>query len=170
MSRLGFTALAAGVALALGACSGGGSSASPTVTGGTTAASGPAAGPALALDAGFGKDGVARVALAASGHQRFMAVTTAPDGKTYAAGFVTLSGGDQAMAVARVDAKGGLDRSFGKDGIASVNVAIGGKAGELARSIVVQSTGKIVVAGPVEHDPAAAGDAAKDTEIGRAHV
>jgi uncharacterized delta-60 repeat protein len=31
--------------------------------------------------------------------------------------------------------------------------------------VVVQSTGKIVLAGPVEHDPAATGDAAKDTDI-----
>jgi uncharacterized delta-60 repeat protein len=36
---------------------------------------------------------------------------------------------------------------------------------ELARGVVVQGDGKVVVAGPVEHDPAAAGDAAKDTDI-----
>jgi uncharacterized delta-60 repeat protein len=93
-----------------------------------------------------------------------MAVATGADGKSYAAGF-TSEGADQLMAVARLDEKGGLDKSFGKDGIASVNVATGGKAVEIARSVIVQSDNKIVIAGPVEHDVTATGDAAKDTDI-----
>ena len=44
-------------------------------------------------------------------------------------------------------------------------MAVGGKAGELARAVVVQSDGKIVAAGPAEHDPKAAGDAARDTDV-----
>src|SRR5690606_37997435 len=99
-----------GATLALAACSDTPEApvASATATGTSSAstATGTAAAPAaakVALDKSFGKDGLATVALADSGNQRFMAVTTAPDGKTYAAGFVTLSGGDQAMAVARVD-------------------------------------------------------------------
>ena len=169
MSRVGFLSITAGAVLALTACS---SKPAAPVTTGTATSAAPVATTAaataaskLALDTAFGKDGIAKVALAASGHHRFMAVTGAPDGKTYAAGFVTLSGGDQAMALARIDARGALDRSFGKDGIASVNVAIGGKAAEVARAVVVQSNGKIVIAGPTEHDVAATGDAAKDTDV-----
>ncbi len=140
--------------------------AAPSASGTTAAAPAPAAAK-VALDATFGKDGIATIPLSASGHDRFMAVAVAPDGKTYAAGFTT-EAGDQAMALARFDAKGALDKSFGKDGVASVNIAIGGKAAELARSLVVQSSGKIVIAGPVEHDPTAAGDAGRDTDIGLA--
>ena len=55
--------------------------------------------------------------------------------------------------------------AFGDKGIAVVNVAAGGKAAELARAVAVQDDGKIVIAGPVEHDTAATGDAAKDTDI-----
>ncbi|MEO8341833.1 MAG: hypothetical protein ABI604_19385 [Nitrospirota bacterium] len=51
-------------------------------------------------------------------------------------------------------------------GIATVNVAVGGTTAELARGVVVQSGGKIVLAGPIEHDPTASGDAACDTDIG----
>ncbi|GKS63841.1 hypothetical protein YTPLAS72_11450 [Nitrospira sp.] len=70
------------------------------------------------------------------------------------------------MAVARFESTGGLDTSFGSNGIATVNVAVGaGKTAELARSVVVQTDGRIVVAGPVEHDTSATGDAARDTDI-----
>ena len=165
------------VAIALGAATlilAGCSSTPPAATNSTAtrAASGTAAGTAAAptaakvrLDTTFGKDGIATVPLSAAGHNRFMAVAVASDGKTYAAGFIT-EAGDQSMALARFDAKGALDKSFGKDGVASVNIAIGGKSAELARSLVIQSSGKIVIAGPVEHDPTAAGDAARDTDIG----
>lgn len=82
----------------------------------------------------------------------------------YAAGFVTVSG-DSHMAIARFGPTGELDTTFGTNGLATFNIAIGGKTAELARGIVVQSNGKIVVAGPIEHDPAATGDAARDTDI-----
>ena len=55
--------------------------------------------------------------------------------------------------------------AFGTGGVATVNVAVGGKTAEVARAVAVQADGKVVIAGPVEHDPAAAGDAAKDTDI-----
>lgn len=70
------------------------------------------------------------------------------------------------MAVARFGSTGELDPIFGSNGIATVNVAEGsGKTAELVRSVVVQSDGKIVVAGPVEHDTSATGDAALDTDV-----
>ncbi len=102
--------------------------------------------------------------MSADAHDRFMAVAVGSDGKAYAAGFVA-NAGDQALAVARLNDDGELDSTFGTAGVASVNVAAGGKTAEIARSVVVQTDGKIVIAGPVEHDPLAAGDAARDTDI-----
>lgn len=95
---------------------------------------------------------------------RFHNVIATAGERYYAAGFVTLNE-DRHMAVARLTQTGGLDPSFGQNGIATVNVAVGGKTAELARGVVVQSGGKIVIAGPVEHDPTASGDAARDTDI-----
>lgn len=116
------------------------------------------------LDASFGTAGVATSALSAADGDRFLSVTVGKDGKIYGVGFVAAAG-DQSMAVARVKADGSLDTTFSDDGLATVNVAVGGKAVETSRGIAVQSTGKVVVAGVFEHDPAAAGDAARDTDI-----
>jgi uncharacterized delta-60 repeat protein len=128
----------------------------------TTAASTTAS--KVALDTSFGTNGIASVPMSANENDRFMAVTYGPDGAIYAAGFVAQSG-DHAMALAKFSANGAPDKSFGKDGVAAVNVAAGGKTAELARAVVVQPSGKIVIAGPIEHDTAATGDAAKDTDI-----
>ncbi|HEX2053138.1 MAG TPA: hypothetical protein VHJ78_05340 [Actinomycetota bacterium] len=117
----------------------------------------------MALDPSFGVAGVTRVSMSPEA-DRFVSVAAGPDGVSYGAGFLTTAG-DQAMAVARFDENGDLDTSFGQNGFASVNVAPGGKTGERASGAGVQSDGKIVIAGPVEHDPAAAGDAARDTDI-----
>jgi uncharacterized delta-60 repeat protein len=105
------------------------------------------------------------VPLSATEADRFLAVAATTGNQYYAAGFTTVTD-DSHMAVARFGPTGGLDTSFGSNGIATVNVAVGaGKRAELARSIVVQSDGKIVIAGPIEHDTAATGDAARDTDI-----
>ncbi len=95
---------------------------------------------------------------------RFFAAVFDDDNRLYAAGWVA-AGGDQQMAVARFGADGKLDTGFGQDGVAIVNVSSGGKNAELSRGLVLQADGKVVIAGPVEHDPSAAGDAAKDTDI-----
>jgi uncharacterized delta-60 repeat protein len=96
---------------------------------------------------------------------RFFAVTATTGNQYYATGFTTVADDNQ-MALARFRPTGGLNTSFGPSGITTVNVAIGaGKKAELARSVVVQSDGKIVIAGPIEHDTAATGDAARDTDI-----
>jgi uncharacterized delta-60 repeat protein len=109
-------------------------------------------------------DAVQTVPLSAAQTDRFLAATFDSTNRLHAAGFVA-DGADQMLAVARFTPAGTLDAGFGTAGVASVNVAKGGKAVELARGVVVQSSGKVVVAGPVEHDPAASGDAAKDTDI-----
>ena len=159
----------AGVATAsmLVACGAEQAGTSATAVGTATASSSGGASPqaaAVGLDSTFGTNGVAQLPLATNAHSRFMAVAAAPDGKAYGAGFVSL-GADQAFAVARIDSKGGLDKTFGTEGVAQVNVAIGGKAAEVARAVVVQPDGKVVIAGPVEHDPTASGDAARDTDV-----
>ncbi|MBH0202391.1 MAG: hypothetical protein HP496_08880 [Nitrospira sp.] len=103
--------------------------------------------------------------LSATEGDRFFAVTAATGNQYYAVGFTTVAD-DSQMAVARFGPTGGLDTSFGSNGLATVNIAVGaGKKAELARSVVVQSDGKVVIAGPIEHDTAATGDAARDTDI-----
>ena len=109
-------------------------------------------------------DAVQTFPVSAAEHDRFLTATFDATNRLYAAGFVA-DGADQQMAVTRFNADGSLDGGFGAKGTATVNVAKGGKAVELARGVVVQSDGKVVLAGPVEHDPAASGDAAKDTDI-----
>ena len=138
------------LALALAACGGDGAGAPPV----------PRAG--VAGQPPY--DAVQTVALSASEHDRFLTAAFDATNRLYAAGFVA-DGADQQMAVSRFTADGGLDTGFGTKGVATVNVAKGGKAVELARGVVVQGDGKVVIAGPVEHDPAASGDAAKDTDI-----
>lgn len=109
-------------------------------------------------------DQVQTVALSASQHDRLLGAAFDPANRLYAAGWVG-DGTDQMMAVTRFTPDGSVDAGFGTAGVATVNVAKGGKAVELARGVVVQGDGKVVIAGPVEHDPAASGDAAKDSDI-----
>jgi uncharacterized delta-60 repeat protein len=158
---------AAALSVALVAC--GGDDDDSDSTGGSGATSSGGSTPAaLKLDTAFGTGGISALPLNPNGHDRFLAVAQSSDGKTYAAGFTVTGEGDQAMAVARIDSSGKLDTSFGTGGIASVNVAVGGKAGELARAVAVQSDGKIVISGPFEKDPAGAGDAARDIDVAAA--
>lgn len=114
-------------------------------------------------------EGAAKVvALSASGADAFYGVAYAADGSFYAAGFAAEgpeTSSDRSMVVAKFTAAGDLDTSFGDAGIAKKNVAVGGAAGETARAVIVQSTGKIVIGGTVEADVAAAGTAAQDRDI-----
>lgn len=93
------------------------------------------------------------VPISTTGHDRFFGVAYDRQGNVYAAGVVADGTGaatDYAMVVAKFSATGSLDTSFGTNGFAIRNVAVG-TSGELARGIVVQSTGKIVISGTVEH-------------------
>jgi len=120
--------------------------------------------PAAAAAAAPPFDTVTAAALSKSGHDRLLAGAFDPSNRLYAAGWVA-DGTDQALAVTRYRADGSLDASFGTAGVASVNVATGGKAAELARGVVVQPGGKVVISGVAEHDPAAEGDGARDTDV-----
>ena len=97
-------------------------------------------------------------------HDRLLGASFDSSNRLYASGWVA-KGGDHVMAVSRYGSDGRLDRNFGDRGVATVNIARGGKAAEQARSVVVQASRMVVVAGPVEHDPAAPGDAAEDTDV-----
>lgn len=169
MKRVCLSILAGAVLLS--ACGGNDDQATPTQAASTsvpgsasTAATAPASTTKAGLDTTFGNGGIAQVPLSTSEHDRFMAVTVAKDGSIYAAGYVT-QGGDQAMALAKYSAAGVLDKSFGKDGVAVVNVASGGKTAEVARAVAISANGKILIAGPIEHDTSATGDGAKDTDV-----
>ncbi len=107
--------------------------------------------------------------LSTTDHDRLLGAAFDKQNRLYAAGWVG-SGADQMMAVARFRSDGQPDATFGTNGVATVNVAQGGKAAELARGVVVQSSGKVVISGTVEHDPTAAGDAARDTDIALARL
>ncbi|MGE3154448.1 MAG: hypothetical protein AB7G48_18035 [Nitrospiraceae bacterium] len=96
---------------------------------------------------------VREVPLSATGADRFLGVTTAPDGSVLAVGIRTILGTtDTEIAVAKFDSQGNLDPTFGVQGIASVNATVGGNTSEQARGIVVQSDGKVVVSGVAQHD------------------
>lgn len=108
------------------------------------------------------------VALSTTGHDRFYAVTHDEDGNIFATGQIADSleaTADYEIVVAKFSPAGELDDTFGEDGIARVNVREGGGAAELARGIVIQASGRIVVGGTAEHDPSAAGLLARDTDI-----
>jgi uncharacterized delta-60 repeat protein len=105
------------------------------------------------------------VSVSADGHDRLYAVAFDSQGNYYATGSVAESTDDTAdskILVAKFKADGELDTTFGTNGYAIHNAIVGTK-GEVAKGIVVQSSGKIVVAGTIEH--AAAADAS-DRDIG----
>jgi uncharacterized delta-60 repeat protein len=95
--------------------------------------------------------------ISAAGHDRFFGATFDAQGNIYAVGVTapgTDSSTDYATVVAKLTPQGVLDTTFGAGGFAIKNVFVGAN-GEVTRGIVVQSTGKIVVAGAVEHAGAA---------------
>jgi uncharacterized delta-60 repeat protein len=147
--------------LALGACSDDDDKNAQTDT---SEAGGQTTETLKGLDAGFGQNGVLASPLSAADHDRLLAVTNGPAGSFYAAGW-TSPGGDNAMVLAKLGPDGKLDPAFGQGGMVTVNVAVGGKAVEVARAVAVQPDGKILIAGPFEKDPKATGTAAKDTDI-----
>lgn len=93
------------------------------------------------------------LALSAAGHDRLLGAAYGPQGTFYATGIVadgTDATADFKTVVARFTADGALDKTFGQGGYAVHNV-IAGAGGEIARGIVVQQSGKVVVSATVEH-------------------
>jgi uncharacterized delta-60 repeat protein len=100
------------------------------------------------IGAGTGGEFAGPVPISETAHDRFWAVTFDAAGKVYGAGYVT-ENGDSRMMVARFNADGTRDASFGTNGVVTINVVAAGVE-EMARGVVIQSDGKVVVAGVVE--------------------
>ena len=98
------------------------------------------------LDTTFGTNGVQTIAFNRGGanSDEAHAVAVAPDGKIVVAGFVTVSGSDTDFGVARLNADGTLDTTFG-----TRTISFDGPGGgvDSATAVVVQSDRKIVVGG-----------------------
>jgi uncharacterized delta-60 repeat protein len=97
---------------------------------------------------GGGTEFVQPVPISETENDRFWSAAFDASGKAYGAGFVT-EGTDNLMMVARFNADGSRDTTFGAGGVAKINVVQAGKD-ETARAVVVQSNGKVVVAGIIE--------------------
>ncbi|MBW3575339.1 MAG: hypothetical protein KY450_10780 [Actinobacteria bacterium] len=119
--------------------------------------------PGGGLDPTFGTAGTAVTPLSPTLGDRFFAAAVGPGNKTYAAGYVTTAGTDQAMAVARIHPNGSLDKTFDSDGFAVVNVAPDRGGIEAARGVAVQSNGSVVMGGPGENTDSGAHP--KDADI-----
>src|SRR5262245_11113630 len=117
---------------------------------------------ATGLDPGYGSaEGFVNTPMSASTLDRFYGVAEGPNGSTYNVGITTTAAAptDARFALMHLNANGTVDRSFGTEGVASLNVYAGGNA-EVARGVVVQklgaNKGKIVISGQAESaaDPA----------------
>jgi uncharacterized delta-60 repeat protein len=87
------------------------------------------------------------------GHDRLYNVVYGKDGKIYAVGQyseVHDLAGDFETVVARMNADGSLDTTFGAGGFVVRNV-VQAAAGELFRGLGLQSDGKVVISGAAEH-------------------
>jgi uncharacterized delta-60 repeat protein len=90
------------------------------------------------------------VTVSATGHDRFYGVAHDAAGNIFATGQVSDStAGDFETLLVKFLPTGAKDPSFGTGGVVRYNATVGGTA-ELARGIVVQSTGKIVVSAIVD--------------------
>jgi uncharacterized delta-60 repeat protein len=96
-----------------------------------------------ALDKSFSSDGKTTTSLGTMVAEAY-GIALQSDGKILVAGYATQSATDTDFALVRYDAGGTLDKSFSGDG--KVTTAVG-ELQDVARSVAVQSDGKIVVAG-----------------------
>ncbi len=96
------------------------------------------------LDPTFGVGGKVTTAFD-TGDDAVNAVVVQSDGKLVAAGFATI-GGLQAFALARYNANGSLDTTFGGDGLVSTEI---GASAATATALLLQADGKLVAAGEV---------------------
>jgi uncharacterized delta-60 repeat protein len=93
------------------------------------------------------------VTISTTGHDRFYGVAHDASGNIFATGHVadaTSSTADYATVLVKFLPSGAKDPTFGTGGVLIHNAAVGA-GGELARGIVVQSTGKVVVSASIEH-------------------
>jgi uncharacterized delta-60 repeat protein len=109
-------------------------------------AGGPAQAAPGALDPGFGSGGKVTTSIGAAGVADAWAVLLQPDGKIVAVGdsFNTV---DYDFGLARYNADGSLDPSFGAAGKVTTPI---GQSGDIAFAGALQPDGKIVVAGKTD--------------------
>jgi uncharacterized delta-60 repeat protein len=128
----------------------------------------PDAGPVAGDAPADPRERVRVLSLSEAGHDRLYAVTHDHEGYVYAAGQLSedsAEGTDFALAVVKVNAEGERVPGFGADGLVVTNLAVGGGSAEVARAIALQSDGKVVIAGTIEHDVTAPSVLARDTDI-----
>lgn len=106
------------------------------------------------VDATFGTDGTSYIdfsgEMGSIGADQLIAIAIQPDGKIVAVGMTDDGAEGNHMAVARCNADGSLDGSFGGDGKQAIRVT--GLPFERAMAVALQSDGKIVVAGTTTSD------------------
>ncbi|MFN0031626.1 MAG: T9SS type A sorting domain-containing protein [Flavobacteriales bacterium] len=98
------------------------------------------------LDNTFDTDGYASTGFGQFSNDRSFAVAIQSDGKIVAVGYNTNPEGNvnREFAVVRYNADGSADNTFDGDGALSTSIEVGG---DEARSVIIQSDGKIVVGG-----------------------
>ena len=96
------------------------------------------------LDTSFSGDGTVTTAIAISGgHDEANSVVVQGDGKIVVAGY-SYNGSNYDLAVVKYNTDGSLDTSFSGDGQVTTAIGLGE---DLARSVMLQGDGNIVVAG-----------------------
>ena len=118
-----------------------------------------------AIDPSFGQHGIASISVPGASYTSAMDMTVQPDGKILVAGSAELSNGMQDMALARFNADGSPDVSFGNSGIVLTDFA----APDAEASRVVLDGNKILVVGDASGDFALArynADGSLDTTFG----
>jgi uncharacterized delta-60 repeat protein len=93
------------------------------------------------------------IATSATGHDRLFGLAWGTGGRFYAVGNVadsTDATADFRTQLRRFNADGTPDTTWGMQGVASHNLAVG-TGGEVTRGVVVQRSGKVVVLATVEH-------------------
>ena len=96
------------------------------------------------LDLQFGNDGTVMAPVTTTTEHGY-AMAVQGDGKILVAGYRE-TGGNQDFAVARYNADGSLDNSFGSNGVALID---GGTSSDAAWSMTLQADGKILLGGSV---------------------
>ena len=99
------------------------------------------------LDVTFGSGGIARIAFtkSTSDSEYATALAIQPDGKVIVVGYAPIKGNTSGLAVARLNANGSPDTSFGSGG--KVLFVFQNNVSAVAAGVTIQSNGYIVVAG-----------------------
>ncbi|MGF1472591.1 MAG: hypothetical protein ACFB50_12750 [Rubrobacteraceae bacterium] len=99
------------------------------------------------LDNSFGSGGTVTTDISGAGESEAKDVILQPNGKIVTAGYAFDSSNTQRFALARYNANGSLDTSFGRRGIVTTDV---GGSGSEANSVALQPDGRIVAVGAAD--------------------